>query len=108
MISVSDNIVLEILFIDEYVSEYIDGDEIYIDCGEYGRIIVLVYVVCVYDDCSEEIEVDFIYEDFGLFSCVEFGYLGYLIISWSSIDDCGNISILMLNWYLIDNIVFIF
>ncbi|WP_367391080.1 HYR domain-containing protein [Lewinella sp. LCG006] len=103
LIHVDDHTAPQIRLIDEYVSNYSDGQEVYVDCGQYGKIIELAYAARAVDDCSGEAEVIFTYEDFGLFNCAEFGYIGHLTTTWSSTDDCGNSSTVSLNWYLTDN-----
>jgi hypothetical protein len=103
LIHVNDHTAPQIRLIDEYVSNYTDGQEVYVDCGQYGKIIELAYAARAVDDCSGDTEIIFTYEDFGLFNCAEFGYNGHLTTTWSSTDDCGNTSEVTLFWYLTDN-----
>ncbi len=101
-IEVSDTTPPEIHFVDEYISGYTDGQEVYVDCGEFSRITKLAFAARAYDNCSGETEVDFEYEDFGLFDCAEFGYMGHLETRWTSTDECGNTYTAVLYWFLTD------
>ncbi|WP_026211535.1 T9SS type A sorting domain-containing protein [Lewinella cohaerens] len=101
-ITVSDTTPPVLAFTDEYVNGYTDGQEVYVDCGDYSKITKLRYAVSAFDNCSGEREVDFEYEDFGLFSCAEYGYIGHLVTRWTATDDCGNTSSVTLYWFLTD------
>ncbi|WP_367388491.1 T9SS type A sorting domain-containing protein [Lewinella sp. LCG006] len=101
-IMVTDDSAPVLYFEDEYVNQYTDGQDVFTDCSEFGTIINLSYAVGARDLCSGVSQVDFDYEDFGLFDCAEFGYSGYVRTTWSSTDDCGNASSISLNWYLVD------
>lgn len=101
-IEVSDTTPPDILFIDEYINNYTDGQDVYIDCGEYVNIVKLRHATRAFDNCSGETEVEFEYEDFGLFDCAEYGYIGKLVTRWTSTDECGNSYTASLNWFLTD------
>ena len=103
LIDVSDTTPPVLTFTDEYVSNYTDGQEVYVDCGDFSKITKLKYATHAYDNCSGERDVDFEYEDFGLFSCAEDGYMGHLVTRWTATDDCGNTSTVTLSWFLTDN-----
>lgn len=102
LIHVSDTHPPTLTFTDEYVSEYTDGQDIFTDCFEYGNITNLAYAVTANDICSGATEVNFAYEDFGLFDCAEDGYSGHLQTRWTSTDECGNSATVTLNWFLLD------
>ncbi|MEL6836855.1 MAG: T9SS type A sorting domain-containing protein [Bacteroidota bacterium] len=101
-IEVSDTTPPDILFIDEYISAYEDGQEVYVDCGQFSTITKLRYATRAFDNCSGETAVEFEYEDFGLFDCAEFGYMGHLVTRWTSTDECGNTRTAILYWFLTD------
>ncbi|MEO0873109.1 MAG: hypothetical protein AAFY48_00740, partial [Bacteroidota bacterium] len=102
LITVTDDTPPNILLIDEYVSAYEDGQEIYTDCGEFSAITKLRYAARAFDNCSGEVPVEFSYEDFGGFDCAEYGYMGHLVTRWTADDGCGNSSTVTLYWFLTD------
>ncbi|MEL7248443.1 MAG: T9SS type A sorting domain-containing protein [Bacteroidota bacterium] len=102
-ITVVDEEAPTILFADEYISAYEDGDDVFIDCAEYGVITQLDYGVVAFDNCSEEVDIQFTFEDFGQFDCEADGYSGYIETHWTATDACGNSTTATLNWFLVDN-----
>ena len=101
-IEVSDTTPPAIHFIDEYVNQYTDGQDVFVDCGDYSKITKLRHAARAHDNCSGETEVEFEYEDFGLFDCAVDGYIGHLVTRWTSTDECGNTYTATLYWYLTD------
>lgn len=101
-IAVADQLAPTIIFTDQYISNYEDGQDIYVDCSEYGLITQLDYAVHALDNCSDEIDIAFTYEDFGQFDCSQLGYSGYIQTRWTATDACGNATVATLNWLLID------
>ncbi len=102
-ISVIDETPPDIYFADGYINGYEDGDDVYIDCVEYGRITQLGFAALAFDGCSGQVDVHFSYDDFGQFDCAEFGYSGHVRTSWTATDECGNSRVATLNWLLVDN-----
>ena len=102
-ITVVDEEAPTILFTDEYISAYQDGDDVFIDCADYGIITQLDYGVQAFDDCSDLVDIHFTFDDFGQFDCESFGYSGHIQTRWTATDACGNSTTATLNWLLVDN-----
>lgn len=102
-INVHDETAPEIFFADGYISSYEDGDDVFINCRDYGRITQLDFAALAYDACSGQVDVHFTYEDFGQFDCATYGYSGHVQTSWTAVDDCGNSHTATLNWFLVDD-----
>ena len=103
LINITDNEPPSITFVDGFINNYTDGEDVYINCIQYGRITQLRYAAHASDNCSDQVDLDFEFEDFGYFNCASYGYSGYIQTRWIATDQCGNSSVATLNWYLIDN-----
>lgn len=101
-ISMTDNEPPTIAFTDGFISNYEDGEVVFIDCIQYGRITQLDYAVHAFDHCSDEVDIEFEYDDYGYFDCAEFGYSGHVLTRWTATDQCGNSTTALINWLLVD------
>uniref|UniRef100_UPI0003680CCB HYR-like domain-containing protein n=1 Tax=Lewinella cohaerens TaxID=70995 RepID=UPI0003680CCB len=103
VITLEDTTPPVISFSDGYINQYDPGQDVFIECSEYGNISQLIASAAfALDDCSGIAEVDYELVDFGTFDCQEVGYSGHLVSTWTSKDDCGNESVATINWYLVD------
>jgi hypothetical protein len=90
-------------FVDEYVSGYTPGQDVFIECSEYGNISqIIASAATAYDNCSGVTPVVYQLVDLGGFDCAEYGYSGHLISTWFTVDECGNAATATINWYLVD------
>ncbi|MEM1215250.1 MAG: HYR domain-containing protein, partial [Bacteroidota bacterium] len=103
LITVEDTTAPVISFDDEYISEYTDGQSLFVECSEYLNISKLRFATSAMDNCAGARDVDFTFEDFGYFDCLQDGYSGHLRTSWTSVDECGNSRTATLDWFLVDN-----
>lgn len=102
-ITVVDQTPPDIYFADGYINGYEDGQDVFINCRDYGRITQLGFAALAFDACSGQVDVQFDYEDFGQFNCAAFGYSGQVRTSWTATDECGNTRVASLNWFLVDD-----
>ncbi|PSR14342.1 MAG: hypothetical protein C7N36_04390, partial [Bacteroidetes bacterium] len=102
VINVQDTTAPVIVFTDGYVNTYTNGQAVYTDCEEWGRITALSYAATAVDNCAGPRAVDFWFDDHGTFDCAEYGYTGYITTYWRATDECGNTATSSLHWYLVD------
>ena len=103
VITVEDTTPPDISFIDGYISGYSPGDEVFVECSEYGNISQLIAnSAFAKDNCSGVLPTTYTFEDLGGFDCAEFGYSGHLVSTWTATDECGNSSVATINWFLVD------
>ncbi|MEO0728703.1 MAG: hypothetical protein AAFZ63_29475, partial [Bacteroidota bacterium] len=103
VITVEDTTPPEIIFTEGYLSEYAPGDEVFVECSEYGNISLLIAnSAAARDNCSGQVPTTYTFEDLGNFDCAEFGYSGHLVSTWIATDECGNTSVATINWFLVD------
>ncbi len=103
IVTVEDTTPPVITFVDEYIDQYQPGDDVYIECSEYGNISqIIANNALAFDNCSGQTEVEYTLEDMGNFDCLEYGYSGHFVSTWTSKDECGNESVATINWYLVD------
>ncbi|MEL7426470.1 MAG: T9SS type A sorting domain-containing protein, partial [Bacteroidota bacterium] len=103
VITLEDTTPPEIIFTEGYLSEYSPGDEVFVECSEYGNISLLIAnSAAARDNCSGQVPTTYTFEDRGNFDCAEFGYSGHLVSTWTATDECGNTSAVTINWFLVD------
>ncbi|PSR12737.1 MAG: hypothetical protein C7N36_10770, partial [Bacteroidetes bacterium] len=103
VVTVEDTTPPVIDFIDGYINQYESGQDVFVECSEYGNISQLIAnSAAAFDNCSGRVEVTYQFKDLGNFDCLEYGYAGHLVSTWTSKDDCGNVSVATLNWFLVD------
>jgi hypothetical protein len=104
IVTVEDTTPPVITFVDEYVSNYTPGQDVFIECSEYGNIsLIIASAASAFDNCSGAVATTYDLEDLGGFDCAEYGYSGHLISTWKAIDECGNATIATINWFLVDD-----
>ncbi len=103
VVTVEDTTPPVIEFVDEFVSNYTPGQDVFIECSEYGNIsLIIASAAAAFDNCSGAVATSYDLEDLGGFDCSEYGYSGHLISTWKAFDECGNGTIATINWYLVD------
>ncbi|MEO0727623.1 MAG: T9SS type A sorting domain-containing protein [Bacteroidota bacterium] len=103
LITVEDTTPPEIIFTEGYLSDYSPGDEVFVECAEYGNISLLIAnSALARDNCSGRVPTTYTFEDRGNFDCAEYGYSGHLVSTWTATDECGNTSVATINWFLVD------
>ncbi|WP_367391415.1 T9SS type A sorting domain-containing protein [Lewinella sp. LCG006] len=103
VVTVEDTTPPVIEFTDEYIDQYQPGQDVYIECSEYGNISqIIANSALAFDNCSGQTEVSYSLEDMGNFDCQEYGYSGHFVSTWKTKDECGNESIATINWFLVD------
>ena len=103
IVTVEDTTPPVIEFVDEYVSAYTPGQDVFIECSEYGNIsLIIASAAAAFDNCSGGVPTTYDLQDLGGFDCAEFGYSGHLISTWKAVDECGNQSVATINWFLVD------
>ncbi|WP_020538438.1 T9SS type A sorting domain-containing protein [Lewinella cohaerens] len=103
IVTVEDTTPPVIEFVDEYVSAYTPGQDVFIECSEYGNIsLIIASAAAAFDNCSGGVPTSYDLQDLGGFDCAEYGYSGHLISTWKAADECGNESVATINWFLVD------
>jgi len=103
VVTVEDTTPPVIEFIDGYINQYESGQDVFVECSELGNISQIFAGNAVATDaCSGDSPVEYTLEDLGSFDCLEFGYSGAFISTWTSKDECGNESVATINWFLVD------
>jgi hypothetical protein len=103
IVTVEDTTAPKFEFIDEYIADYEPGQNVFVECSELGNISqVIANNAVATDNCSGNTPVTYTLEDLGSFNCLEFGYSGAFISTWTSTDECGNTATATINWFLVD------
>ncbi|WP_367391996.1 HYR domain-containing protein [Lewinella sp. LCG006] len=103
IVTVEDTTPPVIEFTDEYIDQYQPGQDVFVECSEYGNISqIIANSALAFDNCSGQTEVSYSLEDMGNFDCQEYGYSGHFVSTWKTKDECGNESVATINWFLVD------
>ena len=100
-ISVVDTVGPVITIIEPTLQGLEDGDSLFVECD--AVLMMNEQGATATDNCDEDVQVQFMEMAGENAECVEDGYIAHMICGWKAEDDCGNLTTLFLNIFIVDS-----